>query len=397
MARTWRQRLRRASWRGVPFYVDEASGAVGRRIEHHEYPQRDTPWAEDLGRAQRTWQLVGYVLGDDYMTTRDRMIAACQQKGAGKLIHPYLGELQVVCNGLRYRERDQEGRICRFELSFAEPGSPDAPFGVRAAGAALAVAGAALASAAHFSFGGFSFAVAGWPDFVAANAQAMLRELAQILDALRGPTLQVPDTLALAAQERALALLALDPSRVTPDAVADAVLGAIAAFAAGVTPQTALDGIALLSAVTFAAAPAPATVTPSRAQDAENAKCLSALTQQAAAAALPTPLATYPLQVYEDLVAVRTRVVAVCENVRVLATDPVYLALDELQAQAIAELAVVGATLVPLQRYQTMRSRTSLTLAQILYQDPSRADELVARTGAVDPAFLPLTGLVASA
>src|SRR5215475_12364591 len=142
--RTWRARLRPASWRGVPFFVDEAGGEVGRRFEMHEYPQRDTPWAEDLGRKQRRWTLAGYVLGPGYMGTRDRLRAACEQAGTGKLVHPYLGDMTVVCEGFRFRERDAEGGICRFDLAFAEPGTPGAPWSSRAAGAAVRASAGAL-------------------------------------------------------------------------------------------------------------------------------------------------------------------------------------------------------------------------------------------------------------
>lgn len=153
--RTWRERLRPASWRGVPFYIDEGSGEVGRRFEMHEYPQRDTPWAEDLGRAQRKWTVRGYVLGAGYMGLRDRLLAACEQQGPGKLVHPYLGELQVVCERFRYSERQEEGGICRFDLSVAEPGTRGAPWARRAAGAAVRGAASGLASAARSAFAGF--------------------------------------------------------------------------------------------------------------------------------------------------------------------------------------------------------------------------------------------------
>jgi prophage DNA circulation protein len=152
--RSWRARLRPASWRGVPFFVSEASGEVGRRYEFHEYPQRDQPWAEDLGRAQRKWSITGYVLGEGYMGTRDRLLAACEQPGPGKLVHPYLGELRVVCDRFRYTERDDEGRMCRFDLSFAEPGQSGLPSARRAAGAALQAAAGALQAAALSAFAG---------------------------------------------------------------------------------------------------------------------------------------------------------------------------------------------------------------------------------------------------
>jgi prophage DNA circulation protein len=393
--RTWRDRLRPASWRGVRFHVDETGGEVGRRLQMHEYPQRDQPWAEDLGRAQRRWNLTGYCLGPGYMGTRDRLLAACEQRGAGKLIHPYLGELHVVCERFRYRETDQEGGICRFELAFAEPGTRGAPAARRAAGAALRGAAQGLATAARSAFAGFSFHVAGFPDFVAESAARDLGHLAAMLEGLRGPTLQAPEPLTLETRRRLLALAVLDPQAVPPEAIAAAVLDAVAAFAGNVTPATALDGLEVLTHVTF---PAPAaTGTPARAQEAENAVCLAALTHQAAAAALPVPVSTIALAVYTDLVDVRTRVVALCDRLEEQATDAVYEALAAVRAEAIAELAVRGATLAPLRPYTTAFPRPSLTLAHRLYQDASRADELVARTGAVHPGFLPQSGLVAGA
>jgi prophage DNA circulation protein len=394
-ARSWRSRLRAASWRGVPFYVDEAASEYGRRIEHHEYPQRDQPWAEDLGRAQRRWSVTGYVLGAGYMGTRDRLIAACEQSGPGKLIHPYLGELHVVCNQFRCRERDEEGGICRFELSFAEPGVSGAPTARRAAGAALQGAAAGLQAAAISAFAGTTFRVAGFQDFVAISAVANLVQLAAILEGLRGPTVQLPQPVSFETRRQILALAALDPAAVSATTIATVVLDAVAAFAASVSPPTALDGLDALTLVTF---PEPPTIaTPARAQEAENARCLTALVEQAAAAALPGPLTTIPLGVYEDLVAVRTRVVTICDRVEALATDAVFAALAAVRAEAIAQLTIRGTTLQPLRRYATAFPRPSLVLAQRLYQDPSRDQELVARTGAVHPGFLPQTGLVAAA
>ena len=67
----WRERLLSASFRGVEFGVTKASDDVGRRTVRHDYPQRDDPYVEDLGRAPRVISLTGFVLGEDYMTRRD--------------------------------------------------------------------------------------------------------------------------------------------------------------------------------------------------------------------------------------------------------------------------------------------------------------------------------------
>ncbi|MCP9676648.1 tail fiber protein [Escherichia fergusonii] len=41
---TWKDRLQDASFRGVPFKVEEESAGTGRRVETHEYPNRDKPY-----------------------------------------------------------------------------------------------------------------------------------------------------------------------------------------------------------------------------------------------------------------------------------------------------------------------------------------------------------------
>ncbi|EFB2151015.1 DUF4113 domain-containing protein [Escherichia coli] len=43
---TWKDRLQDASFRGVPFKVEEESAGTGRRVETHEYPNRDKPYIQ---------------------------------------------------------------------------------------------------------------------------------------------------------------------------------------------------------------------------------------------------------------------------------------------------------------------------------------------------------------
>lgn len=46
---TWKDRLQDASFRGVPFKVEEESAGTGRRVETHEYPNRDKPYTTQPG------------------------------------------------------------------------------------------------------------------------------------------------------------------------------------------------------------------------------------------------------------------------------------------------------------------------------------------------------------
>ncbi len=61
----WRDRLQDASFRGVPFKVEEESAGTGRRVETHEYPNRDKPYTEDLGKITFRPSITAYVVGDD--------------------------------------------------------------------------------------------------------------------------------------------------------------------------------------------------------------------------------------------------------------------------------------------------------------------------------------------
>ena len=124
----WRDNLVQASFRGVRFSVDETEAPIaGRRVAVHEYPGRDQPFVEDMGRVTKRWTIEAFVLGEDYDVTRDELIEASDMPGPGELVHPYLGSLQVFCTACSLTERTREGRMARFSLSFVEAGENQYP------------------------------------------------------------------------------------------------------------------------------------------------------------------------------------------------------------------------------------------------------------------------------
>src|SRR5436305_959267 len=60
----WIDSLQQASFRGIPFGVLSGAGRFGRRLALHEYPNRDKPWPEDMGRATRRIALTGFLISD---------------------------------------------------------------------------------------------------------------------------------------------------------------------------------------------------------------------------------------------------------------------------------------------------------------------------------------------
>jgi prophage DNA circulation protein len=127
----WSEHLRPASFRGVPFAVVSGESVFGRRQAVHEYPYRDTAWLEDLGRATRRITLRGFIVQDslvydapDVITQRKNLVAACETGSTGTLVHPTLGELTVSVteSGLRMNESVEFGRVFEFTLQVVESG-----------------------------------------------------------------------------------------------------------------------------------------------------------------------------------------------------------------------------------------------------------------------------------
>lgn len=119
---SWRDKLQPASFRGVPFQIRSHNMRRGLRGAHHIYPNRDTGWVEFLGKIDPQTSFDAFVIGDDYMDVRDKLIAALETPTAGELIHPYFGARQVVPmpGGYSVTESAAAGRQARFTMSFVE-------------------------------------------------------------------------------------------------------------------------------------------------------------------------------------------------------------------------------------------------------------------------------------
>ncbi|HCD7552974.1 TPA: DNA circularization N-terminal domain-containing protein [Citrobacter farmeri] len=120
---TWQFRLQPASFRGVPFKVTDDEATFGRRTNTREYPLRDVPYTEDMGRKARHYSVSAYLVGNDFMAQRDRLLTALEQGGPGTLIHPYYGSLTVNVDGeIKIQHSRDSGRMCIIPLQFVESG-----------------------------------------------------------------------------------------------------------------------------------------------------------------------------------------------------------------------------------------------------------------------------------
>lgn len=118
----WRDDLQPATFRDVPFLVAAVEGEYGRRLAEHEYPLRDEPWHRDLGRRAKTFAFEAYVLEPDHIGRAKALIEACEKAGSAALVHPWLGNFNVVVTECRVRFSHAAGGMATFSLAFREAG-----------------------------------------------------------------------------------------------------------------------------------------------------------------------------------------------------------------------------------------------------------------------------------
>jgi len=121
----WRARLVPASFSGIQFHVEQQSRNSGRRVALHEYPKRNDPYAEDMGKQAIRYQISGYLIGPDYHTRKAALVSALESSSGSALIDPYIGRpLVCICERYSVTEVRDRGGYCTLDMTFVEVGKP---------------------------------------------------------------------------------------------------------------------------------------------------------------------------------------------------------------------------------------------------------------------------------
>ncbi len=118
----WRERYQQGSFRGIQFHIESGDDERAQRLVVHEFPAREKPYLESLGKKANKFTIEAFLVGDDYLEQRDNLQDACIQPGTGKLVHPFYGEITVQCESIRCRHDRSEMRMVRVSMSFVEVG-----------------------------------------------------------------------------------------------------------------------------------------------------------------------------------------------------------------------------------------------------------------------------------
>jgi prophage DNA circulation protein len=129
---SWRDDLMPASYNGARFHCEVNTRESGRRIVEHEFPKKDIPYAEDMGRHAREFTIRAYCIvyprnddelfQTDYRVPRNALINALEQEGPGYLQLPTQVGQNVVVARYRMIEEEKFGGYCVFDITFLEYG-----------------------------------------------------------------------------------------------------------------------------------------------------------------------------------------------------------------------------------------------------------------------------------
>ncbi|EKM8515585.1 DNA circularization protein [Salmonella enterica] len=118
----------KGSFRNVPFLIyKEQRERGGRHIVKREYPLRESGGADDLGPKLPAFTFTVIVQGDDAQAQRKALRDALYAPGAGELVHPDYGTLNVLIDNFESRYNVSEQRVVEFTITAVPQANDTAP------------------------------------------------------------------------------------------------------------------------------------------------------------------------------------------------------------------------------------------------------------------------------
>lgn len=386
--------LRPATFRGVAFQVESGGIGAGRRVQVHEYPQRDKPYAEDLGRAARKFRVQGFVVGRDYIDQANKLLAALETAGPGQLVHPWHGTLNVTLDEPASLDYDMALGVAKVSMSFVEAGELVFPAAGAATQTGSRTAASKIEDAAVRVFEK-KFSVKGMPQFVRDMAGNNIAKAVTALTANAG----LASLLGYAGQatsivSRATALYS------NPLGLAQTLAGFIGlsgplstgllVFRSGTQLYSAITGLLrVVGGPSLNPAPYAGVYTLQRAQADANQDAIMDLTRQMTLAQAVGLSGDLQATVYDDVAALRGSLVAALDAEAFVAGDDAFAALQDARAAVYADLTTRSRDSARLVTYTPPTTLPALVTAYDRYEDALRDAEIVERNKIARPGFVP--------
>lgn len=384
-APTFFSSLRQASFRGVPFEVDDVEASGGRRVVLHEYPLRDTPYSEDLGRRARDIRVRGYIIQGrmyDYASARAGLLKALEAYGPGELVHPWHGEVRVVVDDYRLRETTEQGGLLELDIRFREAGQLTNPAATTDTAQSVTTAATSVRQALKDSF-----------LLTFAPALERLDSLAGVLDEAVGLAM---DYLGLPQSLMATGLARMQSLLATPAALFDALSGLFGDLlgnrnegtavttASGTAARTSSRAVIAASSDALERLLGGSAVITSPAGRVLRDMVAQVVVVEAAASTAHTDYTTA-----DDALADRDAVVESLDTIEPVAGDSVFRCLAGLRRAVVTDLTTRGAELPRVRSVTLPGTVPALVAAYRIHADAGRADEIVSRNRIRHPGRVP--------
>ncbi|MBA3027437.1 MAG: hypothetical protein FP816_01290 [Desulfobacteraceae bacterium] len=380
----------KGSFRGVPFLYVDSDEDLGRRKLVHEYPYRDLPYVEDLGRKSKNFSMEILVAGPDYMAWRNRLMDALDAPGAGVLVHPTRGQKNVeVLDARGPRESTRDGGTARFYVTFIESGpalypsfrmSPQAET-IRLADGVDSLAAEQLEKRTNMT----------GPGFIALDAIAKTVDFAETV---KRTISRIPELAASSAVMQGLLDLSTGSSSLVyaPIDLYNSIATIFRDIQTAVeNPLDAWNALGNFAGYAGAGDTVPLT-TFSRITQAENRTQLDLAFNlaSATAGARAASAGVYDSQNAAD--AVKNVILSWLDDLALIADPRLFEALMDFRAGIIADLGNRPG-LPGIKSLTLVEATPTLVLAHRLYRDAGRDADIVARNRIVHPGFVP-SGMV---
>lgn len=379
-----KENLRPASFRGVPFSVTAAETAEGKAVVVHEFPGRDEPYIEELGRLARHFEVEAYISGDDCLERRDRLVEATYQQGPGELVHPYYGSLQVHALLTRVRHEASEGRVVRLALSFVRAGLAVSPQGTVSPASAVDKAGKVMLDVAEDVFAD-TLVEADRPGVAAEGAATGWERVAETLRTydLKGAADKAAAWKANLEDVTDNVLERLGQ----PQAFSESVRGILRSLDAAYGSRRELLGLLVDLSRSEHGRGQPLLYGGADADAGDGA--ISRFVARDAAAEAARISVLFDWETYDEAFGARQLVVDLLFDLADTADDATYNLLQDLVAELVANLPVPGRALPRLDHVTLVRTVPAVLLSYQLYDSLARESDIVARNRIKNPAFLP--------
>ncbi|HET9063678.1 MAG TPA: DNA circularization N-terminal domain-containing protein [Candidatus Binatia bacterium] len=395
---TWRDDLRRvtiggrqligASFRGVPFFVDGSDRSGGRRIVVHEFPLRDDPFVEDLGRKARPFRVDGYVVGDDYLAEKNALLTALEDEaGPGELVHPFHGVRRAIAGSFSVRETKADGGMAMFAIEFTETPA-QAPVPVEVVDATEQVSDASDAALlAIESELVEKYSTTGLPAFAIASAETALVNAAAALEDTLAPIVVGSQELAMLTSNVALLMARASSLVRQPAEVLDEFRAVIADLVDTIAAVPGAVADALVEAYATDLGPAVEPTTATRERELENQAALTGALRRVIATEAARFAARASYTSIEEAMAARDAIATQLEEQATTASDTAYPSLVSLRSELLR--AVPGGTSYARVVTVTRKIATpSLLLAYQLYGSVDLEGDILARNAVEHPGFI---------